>query len=58
MKKIQKYNIVNITKLKAGPETSLPGKSVFLWTSHTMLRIASNISEGYTHDIVMEGEDY
>lgn len=46
---------INITKLKAGSETSPPGR--FLWTSHAMLRIASNISEGHTHDIAMKGEE-
>lgn len=40
-KKKEAKNIVfiNITKLKAGSETSLPGRSVFLWTSHAMLRL-------------------
>lgn len=55
-KKTPKNTIfINITKLKTGSETSPPGR--FLWTSHAMLRIASNISEGHMRDIAVKGEE-
>lgn len=66
--KLTTYEIVHLYKKKQNIQYLLTLQSLkldqrpvsqadqILWTSHRMLRIASSISEGYMHEIVMEGE--